>query len=123
MDFCLRSYLPNELVHNIMKDVHQRYMRDLAVEIENNVCWIRTKKGEYSFLIGATSRNPFYPLQHKIPVNIKTRSGIANQLKYNYFKENNIYHNINNGICEVNYESPPTKKRKKKTKKNRKAIV
>jgi len=123
MDFCLRSYLPNELVHNIMKDVHQRYMRDLAVEIENNVCWIRTKKGEYSFLIGKTSRNPFYPLTNNIPANFKSKQGIANQLKYNYFKQNNISHNIINGICEVNYESPSTKKRKKKTKKDRKTIV
>lgn len=123
MDFCLRSCLPNELVHNIMKDIHQRYMRELAVEIENNVVWVRTKRGEYSFLIGKTTRNPFYPLLNKIPAHFKSKQGVSKQLKYNYFKENNFCYNINNGNCEVNYESPKTKKGKKKTKKNRKTVV
>jgi len=123
MDFCLRSYLPNELVHNIMKDIHQRYMRELVGEIENNVVWIRTKQGEYSFLIGKTSRNPFYPLTNNIPANFKSKQGVAKQLKYNYFKENNIYHNIINGISEVNDVCPQPKKRKKKKEKKRGSAI
>jgi len=123
MDFCLRNYLPNELVHNIAKNIHQRYMRDLVVEIENNVCWIRTKSDEYSFLIGKTSRNPYYSLNHNIPANFKSKEGVLKQLRYNYFKQNNISYNYINGVVYQYVESSSPKKRKKKAKKNREAIV
>ena len=63
MDYVLRSSLPIELVEIIMKDVHNRYMKDLCTEIKNNVVWIRTKDGQYSFLIGKTVNNPFYLLR------------------------------------------------------------
>lgn len=71
MDFILRQNLPIELVHNIMKDVHNRYMVDLIKEIEHNVVWIRTSEGEFSFLIGKTSSNPYYVLRDNISVNFK----------------------------------------------------
>ena len=63
MDAMLHNNLPPELVEIIMKDVHNRYMKDLCVEIMNNVVWIRTKDLSYSFLIGKTSNNPFYLLR------------------------------------------------------------
>lgn len=63
MDAVLRANLPIELVEIIMKDVHNRYMKDLCVEITSNVVWVRTKEGEYSFLIGKTANNPFYVLK------------------------------------------------------------
>ena len=69
MDAMLHNNLPPELVEIIMKDVHRRYMKDLCVEIINNVVWIkipcpwRTKEKSYSFYIGKTSNNPFYLLR------------------------------------------------------------
>jgi len=63
MDYVLRSALPLELVEIIMKDVHNRYMKDLCIEIECNVVWVRTKEGESSFLIGKTENNPYYVLR------------------------------------------------------------
>ena len=49
MDKILRENLPIELVDKIMKDIHKRYMTDLIRELCENVVWIRTKQGEYSF--------------------------------------------------------------------------
>jgi hypothetical protein len=63
MDAVLRSNLPIELVEIIMRDVHNLYMKDLCDEITNNVVWVRTKEGEYSFLIGKTANNPFHVLE------------------------------------------------------------
>ena len=63
MNAVLNNNLPPELVEIIMKEVHRRYMIDLAVEINNNIVWIRTKDQQYSFLIGKTSNNPFYLLR------------------------------------------------------------
>jgi len=63
MDYVLRSALPLELVEIIMKDVHNRYMNDLCCEIESNVVWVRTKEGEFSFLVGKTQNNPYYVLR------------------------------------------------------------
>ncbi len=63
MDAVLHNNLPPELVEIIMKKVHRLYMKDLTVEIINNVVWIRTKDNENSFLIGKTSNNPYYVLR------------------------------------------------------------
>ena len=71
MDFLLRNNLPIELADSISRDVHQRYMDDLVQEILFNVVWVRTNDGEYSFLIGKTSNNPFYVLRSYIPANFK----------------------------------------------------
>ena len=89
MDKILRENLPIELVYNIMKDVHNRYMTDLIRELCENVVWIRTKEGEYSFLIGKTSRNPYYVLRDFKPTSIKfPNQSIHKRLHYNYFREN-----------------------------------
>ena len=63
MDHLLRSNLPIELVEIIMKNVHNRYMKELCNEINFNVVWVRTKEGEYSFLVGKTQNNPYYLLR------------------------------------------------------------
>ena len=89
MDFILMNNLPLELVHNIMKSVHNAYMRDLICELTQNVVWIRTATGEYSFLIGKTSENPYYVLRDYVPANFKKVSYFTtNHFRYNYSKEN-----------------------------------
>ena len=88
MDYLLRSYLPIELVENIMKDVHNRYMVDLISELSHNVVWIRTAEGEYSFLVGKTSNNPYYVLRDYVPANFKTVKYSNDRLHYNYRREN-----------------------------------
>jgi len=98
MDFVLTSNLPIEIVDIIAKDIHQRYMYDLIPEIENNVTWVRTKRGEYSFLIGATANNPYFPIFNKVQDCLKNKSAVSKQLRYNYFKENNIYHKYIDGV-------------------------
>jgi len=71
MDFILRKNLPIELVEKIMKNIHNRYMLELGTEIKNNVVWIRTGEGEFSFLIGKTSNNPYYVLRDNVSANFK----------------------------------------------------
>jgi len=88
MDYLLRSYLPIELVENIMKDIHNRYMVELIRELTQNVVWIRTTAGEYSFLIGKTSNNPYYILRDYVPANFKTVQYSNERMHYNYSKEN-----------------------------------
>ncbi len=73
MDFILNENLPIELVEKITRDVHNRYMVDLCVELTHNVVWIRTPSGEYSFLVGKTSNNPYYILRSYIPANFKCK--------------------------------------------------
>jgi len=73
MDFILRKNLPIELVENIMRDVHTRYMKELEKEIQHNVVWIRTNQGEYSFLIGKTTSYPYYLLRDNISANFKCK--------------------------------------------------
>jgi len=63
MDNLLRCNLPIELVEIIMIQVHNLYMRELCIEIVNNVVWVRTKAEQYSFLIGKTQNNPYYILR------------------------------------------------------------
>ena len=82
MDFILRKNLPNELVHIIMKNVHNRYMVDLINEIENNVVWIRTGEGEFSFLVGKTSNNPYYVLRENLSQNFKCPNQKLKQIVY-----------------------------------------
>ena len=66
MDFLLCNNLPIELVENITRRVHNAYMRDLIIEIELNVVWVRTRQNVYTFLIGKTQNNPYYPLRNLI---------------------------------------------------------
>jgi len=82
MDFILRENLPIELVHVIMKNVHNRYMVDLINEIENNVVWIRTGEGEYSSLVGKTSNNPYYVLRETLSQNFKCPNQKLKQIVY-----------------------------------------
>jgi hypothetical protein len=69
MDYILNENLPPCLVYKIAKLIHNMYMRDLRQEIENNVIWCRLSDGTYSFLIGKTNNNPYYPLIQYIKVN------------------------------------------------------
>jgi len=80
MDFILRQNLPIELVENIMKNIHNRYMKDLETEIQNNVVWIRTGEGEFSFLVGKTSSNPYYVLRDNISANFKCPKQILKRI-------------------------------------------
>ena len=88
MDYLLRSFLPIEIVEKIMKDIHNRYMRELICELTQNVVWIRTATGEYSFLVGKTSNNPYYVLRDYIPANFKSVKCYNNRLHYNFRREN-----------------------------------
>jgi len=89
MDYILMNNLPLELVEDIMLRVHKSYMKDLLREITDNVVWIRTPSGDYSFLIGKTSTNPYYVLRSYIPANFKkVNYFITNHFRYNYIKEN-----------------------------------
>jgi len=89
MDYILRENLTIELVHNIMRDVHNRYMVDLIQEIQHNVVWIRTADGDFSFLIGKTSNNPYYVLRDNVIANRKTpKRKVRDIMYYNYLTRN-----------------------------------
>lgn len=89
MDYILMNNLPLELVEDIMLRVHKAYMRDLITELTHNVVWIRTPEGEYSFLIGKTSNNPYYALRSFIPANFKQVDYRTHrQIHYNYKRQN-----------------------------------
>lgn len=69
MDKILSDNLPPELCDKIAKLVHNSYMKQLSIEIQMNVVWIRIAGGGYSFLVGKTQNNPYYVL-HYTTINI-----------------------------------------------------
>ena len=56
------SKLPDVCQHKIYKYLHEMYMRELCIEIEHNVVWVRLRSGNnyrYQFL---TSTQKNYPI-------------------------------------------------------------
>ena len=46
------NILPEELINIIYKKLHKLYMKDICIELDYCVSWIRLKTGKYSFIVG-----------------------------------------------------------------------